>query len=715
MYSPKVIEKTLDDFEAREGWRPVEHSIANVDEFCAYIDSLVQIEKNQVNRYIDFRPTVRLTERRKAEIRRWIENEQFMCFASASYWETRYGWICDDKNNIFRYKPRKSQEIFDSVLQKFDEDQVAIELFCVKSRQVGISTDTVMKFHHRVQFIPNTQAVMASARAEQSDLLGRMGEVCRDRQPFWLVPRLTSTKSSQPRWENGSIMSMQSGSQAMGIAQGWTPTCVHVSEIADIPKPRKTLEEGLFPACHSSYKLFFVLEGTGADATSWQAEKWRYYKANWGKGGRFMAVFIPWPCATDLYPLPDWLRKNPVPVGWEPILETKRMIRRAELYIRSTDYLSRVMGVRWEMPKEQAWFWETKYREASQSHTLKVFLTQYPVSDDEAFQSKNDRAVSDEVIECMTDRAERQYQAYAVTGQSVLIGQNDEPYQPDPESIDYDKPRIPVSWRSKNGQMNYWELIPLKDFDDKDDTQCFNKLLVFQHPEEGCDYSLGIDTADGLGNVDEDRAVCEVVLNRTGNQRDEQVAEFVSNEVNPPQMVSIAACLGAWYGQWQGDRAGTKDPRGAKFIIEQRARYGDDCQFQLKLMGFFYHHLFIRYDDKKVDQHKGTKQGWFMYDWSRPILLNRFQDAINGGWLRISSPMALRQLSNWVRKISASGKSKLDHESGQHDDNIMGLALAYFTRHSHDVLVNRQQQKYASPEERMPAVNYDWVENQITV
>lgn len=715
MYSPKIIAKTLDDFEAREGWRPVEHTVAEVDEFVEYIESLVTVEKNQTNRYIDFKDGLRLTERRKQWIRRMIENEQFMCFCSAMYWETRYGWICNEKNDIFRYSPRKSQIVFDNVLEWFDEHQLSIELFWVKSRQVGISTDVVMKFHHRVQFIPNTQAVMASARAEQSDLLGRMGEVCRERQPFWLVPPLTSTKASQPRWQNGSIMSMQSGSQAMGIAQGWTPTCIHVSEIADIPKPKKTLEEGLFPAVHSSRKVFFILEGTGADSTSWQADKWRYYKANWGKGGRFMPGFISWPCATDLYPQPDWLRKNPIPVNWQPIEETRRMQIKAELYIRSTDYLARVMGPRWSMPPEQAWFWETKYREALQSHTLKVFLSQYPVTDDEAFQSKNDRAVSDEVINVMTERADKAYQAYAVVGQSVLIGQGDEPYEPDPLTIDSDKERIQVSWQSKNGQMNYWELVPLKEFDDSDDVQCFNKLLIFKHPEEGENYSIGIDTADGLGNPDEDRSVAEVALNRAGNQRDEQAAEFVSNLVNPPQMSSIAACLAAYYGQWYDGRPHTKDPRGVKFCIEQRERYGDDCQFQLKLMGFNFHHQPRRYDDKDLIAGKSRKQGFFSTDYDRAMLVTRFQDALNGGWIKVNSPMILRQISTWVRKVGSGGKSRLDHESGQHDDNIMALALAYFTRHDDDVLVNRQTLKYASPSERMPPVNYGYCENTMTV
>lgn len=715
MYSPKVITKTLDDFEAREGWRPKYHSQGEVDEFIAYIDSLVVIEKNQSNRYIDFKPEVRLTARRKQEIRKWITNEQFLCFADSGYWESRYAWICDEKNEIFRYHPRKSQQIFHKILEPFDEKQYAIELFCIKSRQVGITTATAMKFLHRLQFIPHTQAVMASVRTASSELIGRMLDVCWERQPFWLGPMKTSTKAATPQWSNGSILSIQSGSQAMGIAQGWTPTCTHVSEVADIPRPKKVLEEGLFPAVHSSRKSFFVLEGTGGDSTSWQADKWRYYKSQWGKGGRFMTMFITWPCASDLYPQPDWLRQNPVPEGWRPMDETKRMQRKAELYIRSTDYLARIMGASWSMSQEQAWFWETKYREAVQSHTVKVFLSQYPVTDDEALQSKDDLVFSDEVLADVGDRSEKEYQAYAITGKSVLIGQNDEPYEPNPDEIDYDKPRIPVSWKSKNGQMNFWEMIPLKEFTDSDDQACFNKVLIFRHPEEGFNYSIGIDTADGLGYPDEDRSVCTVLENHIGNQRDEEAATFVSNGVNPPQMVSIAACLAAYYGQWWDQRAHTKDPRGCKFIIEQRARYGDDCQFQLKLMGFFWHHRFHTYDDKVVQSSTAKKIGWFSNAWSVPMLLNRFQDALQGGWLKISHPMSLRQLKTWVRKTGATGKTKLDHESGKHDDNLRAIAMAYFTAHSDDVLVHRQQAKYASPNEKMPPVNYDWLQNTITI
>jgi len=715
MYSPKIVAQVLDDFDAREGWRPIAHSVSEVEEFNEYIASIVKIERNQVNRYIDFREGLQITERRKKEIMHWIENEQFMCFADANYWKTRYGWICNEAGDIFKFKPRKSQQVFDSVIEPFDEQQVAIELFIMKSRQVGISTDVALDFLHRLFFIPNTQAVMASVKAKQSELLCRILEVCWDRQPFWLIPNQTSVKGTQPEWSNGSILSMQSGSQAMGIAQGWTPTCIHVSEIADIPKPKKVLEEGLFRAAHSTRKLFFVLEGTGGDSTSWQADKWKYYKASWGKGGRFMPVFITWPCATDLYPELDWVRKNPIPEAWQPREETRRMKAKAELYIRSTDYLARIMGPRWEMPKEQAWYWETNFVEALASHTVKVWLSQMPVSDDEALQSKNDKVFSDGVIEVVSDRKQKIYQAYAITGASVRIGQDDSPYKPDMDDIDYNLPRVDVAWKCRDGHVNRWEMVPLKEFNDEDDAQCYNKLFVFEDPKEREDYSVGIDTADGLGNPDEDRSVLDVVLNRTGSQRDVQVAEFASIYVNPPQMVSFAACVAAWYGQYTEGKPKTKDSRGIKFCIEQRERYGDDCQFQLKLMGFHYQHLFIRYDDKKVDKNKGHKHGWFSNVWSVPMLLNRFENAITGGWLKVNSPMAIRQLETWVRKLTVSGRSKLEHESGTHDDCLRALAQAYFTRHSHDELVSRESKKYNVMGDTLPMLNEQYCEHTITV
>lgn len=1083
MYSARLINAKLDAFASREGWEPVYHTIGEVLEFKAYIDTITKSDANTKNSYIEV--TKKLTEQRQREIRRWIQNEQILCSSDEGYWASRYAHICDEKGDIVQFKNRRSQDVFDSIVARFEDLEVAIELFCLKARQVGISTAVALKFLHRIMFLPNTQAVMASVQADKSELIGRIINICYSHCPWWLVPKQTTERVGKMMgFANGSILSIQSGSQATGIAQGWTPTClesssyvrladgvvvplsevrpgmmvltskgryckvkaavvsprqdemscelwlwgnydplrvtrdhpiltpdgfseaetlskhdwvrmpvrritqkrkhaeiierpsgynrtgkglhqrkqtaytvplnrqwgwvvglylaegypqvkmrhgrrcylavsfaiheketseflsklqeafglskhiytyhskdsktvkltindvgltewfvknfghgaankripdwvfdggqefaegliegywqgdghiaegkryiscssisqpliiqmrdvmasagfgwcsmyhspghsdkggifhrpkwelhmhgewaevlrrrmgwpigttsrrptghfryspdgrfidieifenrpvfcatfgdleidspehnfctihccvhnsVFLSEIGDIPNPKKTIEEGLLRATHPSRKLFQVHEGTGNGNTGWQADTWRALKEDFPCGrARFCPVFIPWPLATDLYPEADWLVKFPIPAGWIPVEATRKHVRKAEFYIRSTDYLAEICGTEWTMPRDQQWYWEFNYRAAVKSKTERVWMSQMPADDFEALTGKNDRIFDTEIIEVKERERERNYQAYAITGNTI-----DEGFDPDPDIIDYDADRIHVEWESNRGQVYNWIMIPLKPFNEADEESSFDKLLVFEPPKEGRDYAIGIDTADGLGKPDDDRAVASVTLSAKGNYPDVQVAEFVSNRINPPQMVGFAACMAAWYG------AVARDPRGAKFCIEQRERPGDDCQHQLKLMGFNFHHIMIRYDNKVVNANDGFKQGWYTSAWSRPILLNKFTDALNNGWYVPNSPFLIRELGDFERKVLASGKTKLEHRAGKHDDRIFAAALAYITSHHMDIMMERSSKVYAPRKRGLPEINRGYCDlNQMSI
>jgi len=303
MYSQKIIDANLDLFEAKNAWRPIRHTLDEVTEFKKYVDSVVKIGSNSKGSWIE--SVAPMTDKRRAEIKRWIENEQVLCGLDSFYWETNYAFVCDEKGQIYKFQPRMSQRIYESVIADFDEKQVSIELLILKGRQLGITTETALKFLHRMLFLPHTQAIMASVKAEASQLISRIIDTAYERCPFWLVPYRTPKRG----FSNGSILSVQSGMQATGLAQGWTPSCVHLSEIADIPDPVKTIEEGLFRAAHSSKNLFMVLEGTGGGNTGWLADTWRAAKEDWPKGqSRLFPMFIPWPMCPEIYPQPDWKR-----------------------------------------------------------------------------------------------------------------------------------------------------------------------------------------------------------------------------------------------------------------------------------------------------------------------------------------------------------------------------------------------------------------------
>src|SRR5262249_44556892 len=153
---------------------------------------------------------------------------------------------------------------------------------------------------------------------------------------------------------------------------------------------------------------------------------------------------------------------------------------------------------------------------------------------------------------------------YAITGNSI-----DEGLEVDESQIDYNERRIPLAWVSHRGQRYDWLLIPLRPFDEVNERNALDKLLVFEPPREGRDYSCGIDTADGLGKMQQDGGVIHVMGRGKRSDPDMRVGVFPPNRNTPPQTVGFAAALGAWYGPV------CRDPRGVKFCIEQRERPGD--------------------------------------------------------------------------------------------------------------------------------------------
>lgn len=715
MYSQRMIGLTLDGFEQENGWRPEPRTPEECDELVHYIDSLIDTESNSVNRYFNWKWGCKPSKAGIEWIFRQVQNEQMMCFSDAQYFATRYGRIRTVDERIVRIQFRQGQKIFHSLLEKYDDEQRAIQIFCLKARQVGISTIVAMYFIQRILFRSNTHAVMASAQTQQSDKLAMMIETTCGKLPFWLPPSKTSSKDKEPRWSNGSALSVQAGSQNVGIAEGSTPTCLHLSEIGSYATPKKTIEMGVFPAAHQTSALFFVMEGTGSTVSAWQKEKWDYYKEQWGKGGRFQTMFIPPACADDIYPPPDWLRTQPIPSNWQPLDETHRMKRRCELFVRSTDYLYEHMGADWEMARSYMWYWECGYREAVASHTEKTFISQNAVTDSDAFQSKYDTVFSDDTVHALTKDRQKDYMAYAITGKTIVIGSDNTPYCPPEEEIDYSLPRIPLKWDSNDGHTYEWELVPLKEFDDSEDTSCFDKFLVFHAPVAGAEYAEGIDTADGLGMPNEDRCVCTVSRIRYGRERDEQAGSFTSLRVNSAQMSRIAAAIAVYFTTDGNGHITSSNPLAMRFIIEQIRKTGDECQLQLKIMGFYDHHVMHFYDDKgNIDANKGHKEGWRTSRWSRTLLLSRFVNAVTSGWFKPNDPILIRQLKTFVRK-EKNGASEMGHESGQHDDNIFGAAMAWTTAHDFSNDASRLQDKYTPLPTTAEKPNDGWCSNEISI
>lgn len=700
MYSQRIVTANIEEYQRVFKKKLVYHSYAQVQEFTAYVDKLISIESNSKSSFITLKG--KISASRQQEIREWIQNEQVLCGLDAMYWATRYAWVIDEQGQVFKFMPRMPQKIYQSIIADFDEKQVSIELLILKGRQLGITTFTALLFLHRMLFLPNTQAIMASVKASASELISRIIDTGYNRCPWWLVPRRLPKRA----FDNHSILSIQSGMQATGLAQGWTPTCVHLSEIADVPNPTLTIEEGLFRATHTSKNLFMVLEGTGRGNTGWLAETWRKSKEDYPKGlSRLCPIFIPWTMCPEIYPKEDWLRKFPVGNGqpWTPHDITRKHIAKAESYIRNTPYLAKIAGANWKMPIEQQWFWQFNYDSACKNHTQKTWAAQMPADDFDSLTGVHDSVFDPEVLQELEDNIyevrplgdnntvkERRVpvQTYAIMGHDV-----DEIFHPDPELVDHDKEQIRVYWNSYRGQEYDWLMVPLKEQDENIELNTMDRLIVYEPPVKGNYYAMGVDTADGLGKEDEDRTVLSVTNNRFGGESDYQCAEYTTNKVNSAQVVAFAACIGAWYGK------NSPDGRGLKYVIEQIRGPGDTCQHQLKLMGFHNMHKPRRYDSKKIKDNSGNKEGWYSSGWSVPMLMDRFREAVNGGWYVPRSKWLIEELRS-LERHETGGKSKMEHRSGQHDDRVRAAAQAYFTAHDLDILTERSQKRSTPPKKK---------------
>jgi len=1082
VYSERIILATYDDLERENGWRPQEHPIGEIEDFNERLSKYLEPTTTNAGTktYWFWKDGKSPSESIVKYIRRFVENEQFCCFASAEYFVTRYGRIRDVEERVISFQYRLAQRIFHSALAVCDDQQQAIQFFILKARQLGVSTVVVLYFLHRLLFRANCYAVMASVQIPQSEKLAGMIEVTLSRIPFWLAPSQVSTKAKEPRWSNGSFLSVQAGAQTVGIAQGTTPTCCHCSEIGDYANPKKTFDEGLFPCCHPTPSLFLVLEGTGAIATPWQRETWDHSVKREGKGARFKPFFLPPSCAKDIYPPEGWLRNNPIPSGDWMTEETRRMKRRGELFVRSTDYLWKYLGQRWEMDKEFCWFWQCGFQEAVSKHAERQFLSQnascitgdaristekgmvrlgeakgvkncesgkisnwinkgkrkivelhtkdgrvlrgtpdhkilmaeggwkclgslldgdrislkqnvfseeycviewkdtplysssrvvdelvgrlfgyfmgdgcfygnclqvtcdagdqdviddacsviekligkiprvrldrgcsvirsenigwlpflkasgvvyqkrnpstgngngwkrsvcvpecifrspkpvvrqflsslfecdghahkesarvslasihmdflrgvqqllmgfgirsglresrrtgdFPgkkddrvywlrqltigaafankfydeigftgkrkqgqgrrrddinrlgrkvysdlidvvsdVSDtgeeedvfdittdthefsangivvhncpDDCFQSENEPVFSKDVIEIVTKEQERKYVAYAITGRSILIGDENKPYFPWPGDVDDTRDRIPLHWEAADGNEYDWLLIPLKSFDDSIDESCFDKLLIFETPEPGAEYAVAADTAHGLNTPNEDRTSLGVHRKGNNGEPDVEVAAYTSIRVSSPQAARLMAAMAVLYGTDGTGNITSADPLVAKFIIEQVRKPGDECQHQLKIMGFLNHHIMHSYDSKgNIDPNKGTKEGWFTREYTRPILLDRFVEAVVHGWLILNDPVLVRQLGDLERKYKGEhGRPFIEHGQGKHDDNIFRAAMAWTTLHDFDNFAMRLENRNR-PSKRKESVSDQYCQQLIAI
>ena len=656
----------------------------------------------------------------------WMLNEQLLVMCDAAYALTRYGYVTDEEGVIRRFTFRLAQLLLFNVISDLEELDAAIEIMILKARQLGMTTVVELLIMFRIIFSNGVNAIIASADRQKSKMMGKKLLMGYDMLPIWLRPQYTSRVET----ENGELtfgqlnsgVYVQHGNQMSGIARGSTPTLYHLSECASFTNAKEQIEASLFKAVHASPSIFGILESTGEGDEGWWAETWHYSKENWAsRTCRLCPVFFPWVIGRDLYPKPAWLRMRPVPEAFyeRRLPDTREHVARVEAYIACTPLLRKQLGSNWTMPIEQQWFWEVGHEEHKAKGMEAIWFQEMAGDDIEALQRSQESVFGYDVMVQVENAAKQDFQAFGISGQSI-----EDDFEPPTEDIDYGshdnpKPREIVMFNSNRGDSYRWELIPLKHNAEylaslKTKPDAFrdyanSKLMVFHPPEPGFDYSIGVDTSNGMGK--DSTVICVTAPAQRRGEPDVQVAEFRSAYVSHVAAYAFVMCIAAYYSRYMENSTPHRNPIVG---VEQIASVGDVAQVQMRKMGYTRFPSFIRYDGKDLKKQKSRKIGWYTNSWSRPILVDSFVHSVQNGWYVINSPWLIDECKHFEVHYTASGKEKKEHEEGEHDDGLFAAAISEIIVNDLKSMTERSQKRFSALNSQLlPPVNVEPYQGQV--
>jgi hypothetical protein len=717
MFSQRVAQAKLQAISEKTAWIPEYHSLSQIESFDSHFRELGR--KSEASN-TDLESMLGFDELS------WIDNEYRICAADYRYWSENYAYI-NANGKIQRYQRRATQKMLLELWAERNENNLAVEQFILKARQQGISTEVEVAITHLVNFGIGVKAAVASYDSDACERMGGMMQLCYNEMPSWMRANPTSDRagSLMAFAGNNTRMTLYSGKKAAGIARGDTPSVIHISEVSIFPHADQVIENSLFQSVHPTPQTFMVLETTGNGNTNWSAKTWYSSRDYFASGGaRLQPVFFPWFLADDIFPTETERRQFPVPSNFEREMlpETRRMMVRAAAYVHQTPLMRRFMGDEWRMPLWQAYFWERHLREYRRKDNENGWYQEMPMDDIEALRPEKELYFNLAETE-KQDQDRSGYSVWGITGEQIP-----ERLHPEDVEIEHARDRFRIEYeghvhdlRGRHNKTFEWEFIPLLQPIEKGvelfDTN--NKLLVFQWPEEGYDYSVGVDNS---GGTRQDNSI--IAVNRhsmSGSEPDVICAMFSSSTINPSMMHTYVLSIAALY------KTEMEPGREPLVGIEQVYGMGDVTQIQMIGMGYKRFYKFSRLDglNPNKDKKRSKKLGWYTFDWSRNFLLALYKNAVENHWIQLNDPFLIKQeIPSFQADQTEGGKTKFEHEQGKKDDRIFATAIAFCVLNDTESMTRRLEKPFEEEEMRSETdfsyplsynVSYDVLEKELNL
>jgi hypothetical protein len=336
----------------------------------------------------------------------FINSERILCKLDFEYYFTRYHQIeldpgVGEQSGIGAPILLESQRRFITLVGRREEQCYAehakhkftqgIRVYVQKVRQVAATATFNAMGLHRMVFWPGTRAFAASLDETRVGELFKRTHLALDKLPFWMKPRVyPDVKDRELGFEppTSSRMSFQAeNQQAGGIGVGTQQDVSHLTEVALWQYPGR-INFSFIPSIPKALTTLHVQESTADGMGYWKEVT---EAARHGKPGYedWVYAFIPW------YMNRLKWRKIP-PSNWVPAEHT---IRHADLIERTSPEFFDGQTIR--VTVDQLYWWETERARHAQNGELASFLTNYPATPEQSFQSPNQGALPVELIEVM--------------------------------------------------------------------------------------------------------------------------------------------------------------------------------------------------------------------------------------------------------------------------------------------------------------------------
>ena len=224
----------------------------------------------------------------------------------------------------------------------------------------------------------------------------------------------------------------------------------------------------------------------------------------------------------------------------------------------------------------------------------------------------------------------------------------------------------------------------VKEWEPDWDEPMMGHFIMWEPPEKGYDYTIGVDPSWGVG---QDMCAIHILKNGTVHGKDTQVGEFCANDLNVHDLTPICYMLGNLY---------KNEAEDTEALMAVECNISDDIVHRLR-NDYQYGNLFIwKYYDN-IKKQMSNKLGWWTNARTRPKIISKAIHYVKNGWWDLRSPWLINELQT-LQKLE--DKARVEAERGHHDDLAMAAFIALWSAHDMEFNEMGQTEEMAKRRDR---------------